>query len=101
MIVNTMRILLLSMLIFLLSPVAKAEGTADDNANSREVLQREFEAASLGMKQARQLGPLDIPLLTQAVCNRLAPPLTLDQFPVKRGRAWVGRDCPCGARRSL
>ncbi len=69
MLLTTMRILLLPALIVLLSPIVNAEGTADDNANPREVLQREFEAASQGMKDAQQKGPLDIPILNQAVLH--------------------------------
>ena len=69
MLLTILRILFLPVLIILSSPIVTAEGIANDSINSEEVFQRELEAASQGMKDAQQKGPLDIPLLDQAVLH--------------------------------
>ena len=69
MLLTILRILFLPALMIFSSPIVTAEGTANDNANREEVFQRELEAASQGMKDAQQKGPLDIPLLNQAVLH--------------------------------
>jgi uncharacterized membrane-anchored protein len=63
------RIFLLPVLIFLLSPSVYAQGVAEDNADPREALQQEFDAATQGIKDTRQKGPADIPFLSQAVLH--------------------------------
>ena len=69
MLLTILRILFLTVLTILSSPTVTAEGIANDNVNSEEVFQRELEAASQSMKDAQQKGPLDIPLLDQAVLH--------------------------------
>ncbi len=59
------RLLILS--IFLLLPLAQA--FAEEGADPRESLRREFEAAAQAMNAARQKGPADIPILQQAVLH--------------------------------
>ena len=69
MLLTILRILLLPTLIILSSPSVNAEDIAEDKANPKEVFQHELDAASQGMKDAQQKGPLDIPLLNQAVLH--------------------------------
>ena len=64
---NYLQTLVLPILILLFSPSAFAEAPADAPPDAKQALQREFAAAAQGMKAARQFGPVDIPLLTQAV----------------------------------
>jgi uncharacterized membrane-anchored protein len=66
---TTLRLLLLSALIVLLSPTALAESADETKADPREATRREFEAASQGIKDARRKGPADIPFLGQAVLH--------------------------------
>jgi uncharacterized membrane-anchored protein len=59
---------LLSLLVFL-APVLHAEEPAGQEADPREALRREFEAALQAMDAARQPGPKDISILGQAVLH--------------------------------
>ncbi len=64
------RLMLLPLLLALLLPSVYAEEPEQKVSDPRtEALQREFEAASQLMKQAQQKGPVDIPLLDQAVLH--------------------------------
>lgn len=63
------RLLLLPLLVFLLLPIAYAEEPAGNQADSKEALRNEFESAMQSMKESRQRGPVDIPLIDQAVLH--------------------------------
>ena len=65
------RQLILPALLLLLPSTVLAEGqnVGNDSDATTDALQREFEAASLGMKVSAQPGPLDIPLANQAVLH--------------------------------
>ncbi len=67
---NFYRMVLLPLLIALLLPFAYAEESNQTASDPNiEALQREFDAATQAMKQARRKGPIDIPLLNQAVLH--------------------------------